>query len=143
MSLLIYADQFQKTKIYSESCPNNEYTFILYQVGSPAWPFGPVKAQIKVINSNGKTVDNKVDGKILTELRWHVIAYLNTLETVLTAWDLGIVDRKTVEEQFAFLKDTSKGVTLTLFRNIAGGYPVIEKFINTIKTQSNPPRDEL
>ena len=86
---------------------------------------------------------NKVDGKILTELRWHVITYLNTLETVLIAWDLGIVDRATVEEQFAFLKDSSKGITLSQFRNIAGGYPVIEKFIDTIKTPSAPPRDEL
>lgn len=86
---------------------------------------------------------NKVDGKILTELRWHVINYLNTLETVLIAWDLGIVDRKTVEEQFAFLKDSSKGVTLSQFRNIAGGFPVIEKFIDKIKNHSDLPRDEL
>lgn len=86
---------------------------------------------------------NKVDGKILTELRWHVITYLNTLETVLIAWDLGIVDRATVEEQFAFLKDSSKGITLSQFRNIAGGYPVIEKFIDTIKSHSASPRDEL
>lgn len=84
-----------------------------------------------------------VDGKILTELRWHVITYLNTLETVLIAWDLGIVDRKTIEEQFAFLKDTSKGTTLSQFRNAAGGYPVIEKFIDQIKTHSSPPKPEL
>ena len=32
---------------------------MLYQVGSPSWPFGPVKAEIKVINSVGKTVDKE------------------------------------------------------------------------------------
>lgn len=86
---------------------------------------------------------NLVDGKILTELRWHVITYLNTLETVLIAWDLGIVDRETVEEQFDFLKDSNKGVTLSQFRNIAGGYPVIDKFIDKIKAQSTPPKEKL
>ena len=86
---------------------------------------------------------NKVDGKILTELRWHVITYLNTLETILIAWDLGIVDTATIEEQFSFLKDPSKGLTLSQFRNSAGGYPVIEKFIDKIKEHSNTSKTEL
>ncbi len=85
----------------------------------------------------------RVDGKILTELRWHVITYLNTLETILTAWDLGIVDRKTIEEEFSFLKDPTSGATLSQFRNSAGGYPVIEKFIDAIKDHSNPSKEEL
>ena len=84
-----------------------------------------------------------VDGKILTELRWHVITYLNTLETVLIAWDLGIVDRKTIEDQFSFLKDPSKGSTLSQFRNSAGGYPIIEKFINQIKEHPSQSKPEL
>lgn len=86
---------------------------------------------------------NKVDGKILTELRWHVITYLNTLETVLIGWDLGIVDKKTIEEQFAFLKDHSKGTTLSQFRNSAGGFPVIEKFIHAISDTSSESKNEL
>ncbi|MBQ2719033.1 MAG: hypothetical protein IJB94_02760 [Clostridia bacterium] len=86
---------------------------------------------------------NVVDGKILTELRWHVITYLNTLETVLIAWDLGIVDRETIEEQFSFLKDATKGSTLSQFRYSAGGYPVIEKFIDSIKEHSNDSKSEL
>lgn len=86
---------------------------------------------------------NNVNGKILSELRWHVITYLNTLETVLIAWDLGIVDRKTIEEQFEFLKDPQKGLSLSLFRNVAGGYPVIEKFINHIKSHPAPSKPEL
>lgn len=59
VSLLIYAEHLEKREIYRENSPNSEYEFILYQVGSPSWPFGPVKAQIKVVNSNGKTVDKE------------------------------------------------------------------------------------
>ncbi|MBQ7036308.1 MAG: hypothetical protein IJN74_02330 [Clostridia bacterium] len=84
-----------------------------------------------------------VDGKILTELRWHVVTYLNTLETLMVSWHLGIVDRKVIEEQFAFLKDTSKGSTLSQFRHAAGGYPLIEEFIDKIKEHSQEPKAEL
>lgn len=74
-----------------------------------------------------------VDGKILTELRWHVITYLNTLEIVMVSWHLGVVDREIIEEQFQFLKDPNKGTTLTGFRHSAGGFPMIEEFIDEIK----------
>ena len=57
MSLLVYAEWFDKREVYRETSPDSTYTFILYQVGSPEWPFGPVKAQIKVVDSKGKTVD--------------------------------------------------------------------------------------
>ena len=85
----------------------------------------------------------KLDGKILTELRWHVISYLNTLETILVAWDLGIVDRETIEQQFSFLQNPKTGTTLSQFRNSAGGYPSIEKFIDQIKDKPSKPRAEL
>lgn len=74
-----------------------------------------------------------LDGKILTELRWHVITYLNTLETVMTAWHIGAVDREIIEEQFQFLTDADKGMSLAEFRHSAGGYPMIEEFIDEIK----------
>lgn len=83
------------------------------------------------LNTNEKS--HKLDGKILAELRWHVITYLNTLETVMVAWHLGVVDRKIIEEQFHFLTDPDKGTTLAEFRHSAGGYPMIEAFIDTIK----------
>lgn len=86
---------------------------------------------------------NTDDGKILTKLRWHVITYLNTLETILVSWDLGIVDKKTVEEQFHYLCDASRGETLAEFRHSAGGYPVIEKFLDEIKEKSTKPREQL
>ena len=84
-----------------------------------------------------------VDGKILTELRWHVITYLNTLETVLISWHLGIVDRETIEEEFAFINDASKGCTLAEFRHTAGGFPVIEEFIDAIKEPSPKKKEKL
>lgn len=80
---------------------------------------------------------NSVDGKILTELRWHVITYLNTLETILVSWHLGIVDKDIIEEQFAFMNDPYKGCTLSEFRHTAGGYPIIEQFIDKIKKNSS------
>ena len=86
---------------------------------------------------------NIVDGKILTELRWHVVTYLNTLETLMVSWHLGTVDRKVIEEQFAFMKDASKGSTLSQFRHAAGGYPLIEEFIDEIKEHSPKPKAEL
>ena len=86
---------------------------------------------------------NTVDGKILTELRWHVITYLNTLETILVSWQLGIVDREVIEEEFDFIKDASKGCTLAEFRHTAGGFPVIEAFIDAIKDPSPNQKKKL
>lgn len=59
VSVFIYAEFFEKREVYREVNPNTEYEFILYQVGSPSWSYGPVKAEIKVINSAGKTVDKE------------------------------------------------------------------------------------
>lgn len=86
---------------------------------------------------------NTVDGKILTELRWHVITYLNTLETIMISWQLGIVDRDTIEEQFQFVNDPLKGSTLSEFRHTAGGFPAIEAFIDKIKTPGSKPKSKL
>lgn len=86
-----------------------------------------------------------LDGKILTELRWHVITYLNTLETVMVAWHIGAVDREIIEEQFQFLTDANKGMSLAEFRHSAGGYPMIEEFIDEIKKgkPKNPKKDVM
>ena len=72
VSLFIYEDQFAKREVYRESSPNGEFVFVLYQVGQPGWPFGPVKAQIKILNSEGKTIDKEAivihtDGAQLNE----------------------------------------------------------------------------
>ena len=71
-----------------------------------------------------------VDGQILSSLRWHVVTYLNALETVMTFWHMGTVDKEVIEEQFLFLLSNGKGRALANFRNAAGGYPYIEEFLD-------------
>ena len=77
----VYEENFKKTEIYKEQSPNNEYEFVLYQVGAPAWPYGPVKAEIEVLDSEGDTLDKESiliynDGGPLSErnvddVRWN------------------------------------------------------------------------
>lgn len=74
-----------------------------------------------------------VDGWILRELRWHVVSYLNALETVFVSWHLGLVDDSTIEEQLAYLRNPKKGDGLANFRHASGGYPITETFIDQIK----------
>lgn len=83
-----------------------------------------------------------VDGLILSDLRWHVISYLNALETVMTAYHMGIVDKDVIEEQFQFLLHEGNGHSLSAFRAASKGYPYIEEFIDTIKDkpQVNPKK---
>lgn len=59
VSYFIFSDQFVKQEVYRQSSPNGEFVFVLFQVGQPRWPFGPVKAQIRVMNSKGKTIDKE------------------------------------------------------------------------------------
>ena len=73
-----------------------------------------------------------IHGELLYLLRGAIVKYLNSLESVLLAWQLGIVDQSALEEQFAFLdKKRHKERAVETFRNIAGNgksYPAIEKF---------------
>jgi len=41
-----------------------------------------------------------VDGLLLLELRWHIIRYLNALETVMIAWQHQIVHEDTILDNF-------------------------------------------
>jgi len=76
---------------------------------------------------------NTVDGIPLDEFRWHVISYLNVLETVMISWQLGIVERTVIEDQFSFLYDKGKGWdALTNMRSVAGGYPATTAFIEQL-----------
>jgi hypothetical protein len=67
------------------------------------------------------------------ELRWRMITYLNSLETVLVAWNYGIADKGIIEEQFAYLVSDQKGhAVLANFRKAEGGkdtYPAIDAFV--------------
>ena len=71
-----------------------------------------------------------------SELRWHVITYLNALESVLVAWQYSIVDREIIEHQFSYLFKPSDGHEgLKHFRVATGGedsYPAIEIFASHI-----------
>lgn len=81
-----------------------------------------------------------ISGKLLYFVRGSIIDYLNSLECVLLAWQLGIVDQSTLEEQFAFLdKKRTKDRAVTAFRTVAGNgrsYPAIEKFYQHLDQQS-------
>ncbi len=48
---------------------------------------------------------------------------------------MGTVDRDIIQEQFAFLTCPDKGNALVIFRCTAGGYPLIEELIDTIKAK--------
>lgn len=69
-------------------------------------------------------------------LRDHIIRYLNNLECVLLYWALGVVDKKTIEEELSFLKSKDsmyKG--LEFIRKLAGGdesYPAIDRYFKSI-----------
>ena len=81
VSLVIYEELFRKEEVYRQSSPDGEYVFVLSQVGSPGWPFGPVKAQIEVRSFKGKRMDREsivvhTDGGQLSQynietIRWH------------------------------------------------------------------------
>lgn len=81
ISTFVYFERFHKTEIYRESSPDGLHTFVLCQVGSPGWPFGPVKAEIRVLNAKGRTVAKEAfwvnnDGGSLYEfnikaIRWY------------------------------------------------------------------------
>ena len=93
VSLFIYEDQFAKREVYRESSPNGEFVFGHYQVGQPGWPFGPVKAQIKILNSEGKTIDKEAivihtDGGQLNEFYIDEVCWSdNTIEVVCSGED--------------------------------------------------------
>lgn len=73
-----------------------------------------------------------VEETILYFIRGHIISYLNTLESVLLAWQLGIVVPDVIEEEFIFLdKKRQRDRALEMFRSIAGNgksYPAIDLF---------------
>lgn len=95
----------------------------------------------KIKNELCKDNDGRywIKDNVLEFLRTIVISYLNTLESVMLAWQLAIVDQKTIQEQFAFLdKKPQKERALEIFRSIAGqghSYPAIEKFYQYLEQQ--------
>jgi hypothetical protein len=85
-------------------------------------------------HSNGDIVLNEAHA---AELRWHAVTYLNSLESILVAWQYSVVDRDIIEHQFSYLFKPSDGhEALKDFRAAAGGedsYPAIEIFAGHIR----------
>ena len=75
--------------------------------------------------------------KQMVSLRWYVVTYLNLLESILVAWQYGIVNRDIIEHEFSFLFSPEDGHSaLQAFRTAAGGeqsYPAIEIFANHLE----------
>ena len=103
--------------------------------------------KIKCRKNNHKNELCKKDGRyyisdsVLYDLRGSTISYLNALESVLLTWELGIVERPVIEEQFSFLdKKRKKERALETFRTIAGSghsYPAIEKFYQHLDLEAS------
>lgn len=91
--IFIYEDQYKKKEVYRESNPDGDLVFVLYQVGQPEWPFGPVKAQVCVLDSKGKTVDKEAivihtDGAQLNEFYLDEVTWSeNVVEVVCSGED--------------------------------------------------------
>jgi len=84
-----------------------------------------------------------VDGDLLFDLRWNVMRYLNTLESVFLAWQIGIIDESIIDNQFQYLK--TKEPILENFRNIAGNghsFPAIEDYYWHLNKQKEKEREE-
>lgn len=78
----------------------------------------------------------EVKDMVLAQLRWYVISYLNMLETIMTAWNIGILDKETIVQQYSYLYSEEKGWNvLSAFRMAAGknAYPNIDAFIEELK----------
>jgi hypothetical protein len=75
-----------------------------------------------------------ISGNDVSKLRWHIVTYLNMLESILVAWQYSIVDRDIIVHQFSYLFSPEQGhEALKKFRVAAGGektYPAIEIFSN-------------
>jgi hypothetical protein len=86
----------------------------------------------KLTAENGFITINEYESSII---RSYVLKYLNSLETILTGWRLGIVDKEIIEEELIYLYNSEKDkCVLHNFRNVAGmhSYPSIKAFCITL-----------
>src|SRR5271156_2517957 len=75
-----------------------------------------------------------IAGRQLRYLRYTAVAYLNLIESILSAWHQNIVDRKVIEDQFMFLYLEGENA-LETFRQIGGEdyYPSTMTFLLRLK----------
>ena len=91
--------------ITSNTSPDSSYTVILYQIGSPQWSFGAVKAKLVLTDKNGKEIEKQEfsfnnDGTGVTAD--------NIIEVI---WEIDRVEVKTREF------DTANQYSYTLYFN--------------------------
>ena len=102
---------------------------------------GLVRAALEadVNEPEGNEID--LDENQSSELRWQVVTFLNSLESVLSAWRHNIADKDIITEQFRYLVSKTDGhYILEEFRVVAGGshtYPAIQEFVEHLKKELN------
>src|ERR1700738_2083984 len=62
--------------------------------------------QMKEMHQDGSYLLNV---EYVLYLRYIAVRYLNMLESIVSAWVMGIVDQKMIESQFSYLLDEAKG----------------------------------
>ncbi|WMJ75398.1 hypothetical protein RCC89_19865 [Cytophagaceae bacterium ABcell3] len=101
------------------------------------------KKYFKVIFESEPTAANSkisIDYENSSKLRWEIITYLNTLESILTAYRHNVADREILKEQFTYLvKPEENHYVLAEFRKASGdkNYPAILDFAEELKNDMN------
>ncbi len=92
----------------------------------------------KIEQANDKV---KLNPRQTSILRWHIVCYLNTLESILMARRHGVADKEMIKEQFRYLVSPREGhYILRNYRQASGGanvYPAIEEFVRELEEESN------
>lgn len=89
-----------------------------------------------ILEDKGETLIIKQEAT--AEIRWHRVEYLDSIESLLMAWRLGIVKEEIMFEQLKPMV-TSPHDLLLRFREFAGGrsaWPSIYEFYKTCSNQS-------
>jgi hypothetical protein len=80
-----------------------------------------------------------------SELRYRIINYLNTLESIFSSWHHSVADRDIIGEQFQYMLEAKEGHTLLKKFRVAAGeenYPAIgyfEEFYQTKPGEGKKP----
>ena len=118
-------------KLTPEQC-RNLYNRTEFRVNRELYSMLREIANIPQIENEGD--ECRVSGEALNILRWHVISYLNLLETTLLSWKLEISNQEIIENEFRFLHDSAQGKDcIKNFRDATGNcYPVIDEFLTRL-----------
>lgn len=79
-----------------------------------------------------------------SKLRWEIITYLNTLESVFTAYRNNVADKTMLKEQFEYLvKPEENQFVLEAFRKAIGknSYPGIRDFVDELKNDKEKKKE--